>query len=394
MRSTTRVVAVVWLASMASGTTSALQATRPASLLLDRAYVRDVRARGEKGDAAIKAAIAALDEDAKKALAITPMSVMDKSDHASQRRQARLHEPGAVPVAGSVEAGWQPYIRKDGQRNPEIDKITDPRQSRTARRRGHDAVAGVCLHGTRGVCGARRAARAHVVPRSRDADEPAPAVRPVHPGHQPGPRHRHHRDAGSPGAAGRRPADRRARRRGRRPTRTGSRPGCGRISRGSSRVRTAGRSRRTATTTRRGTTCRSRDWRSTRDKSTWRAGRSKAVAPASRPNRARRPPATRARAHAVLALQRVQPRRVHGARDARGARRRRPVALPDGGRPQHPAGRGLPGPLRRRRADVDVRPESPRSAPAQSRRSCAAARSPGRSPNTRRWQTRSAAIRG
>ena len=52
---------------------------RPASLLLDRAYMNDVRARGEKGDAAIKAAIAALEEDAKKALAITPMSVMDKT---------------------------------------------------------------------------------------------------------------------------------------------------------------------------------------------------------------------------------------------------------------------------------------------------------------------------
>ena len=110
---------------MASGTTSALQATRPASLLLDRAYVRDVRARGEKGDAAIKAAIAALDEDAKKALAITPMSVMDKSvtppsgDKHDYVSQAPYWWPDPSKPDG------KPYIRKDGQRNPEINRITD-----------------------------------------------------------------------------------------------------------------------------------------------------------------------------------------------------------------------------------------------------------------------------
>ena len=66
-------------------TGDAPHAKAPVSLLLDRAYIHDVRARGEKGDAAIKAAIAALEEDAKKALAMPPMSVMDK---ASRRRAA------------------------------------------------------------------------------------------------------------------------------------------------------------------------------------------------------------------------------------------------------------------------------------------------------------------
>ena len=42
---------------------------RPASLLIDRAYMDGVRARGEKGDAAIRAAIAVLEDDAKQALA-------------------------------------------------------------------------------------------------------------------------------------------------------------------------------------------------------------------------------------------------------------------------------------------------------------------------------------
>ena len=74
-----RAVAVVSLVSITITTPSALQTKRPASLLLDRTYMNDVRARGEKGDAAIRAAIAALEEDAKKALAIKPVSVMDKT---------------------------------------------------------------------------------------------------------------------------------------------------------------------------------------------------------------------------------------------------------------------------------------------------------------------------
>ena len=72
----------------------------------------------------------------------------------------------------------------------------------------------------------------------------------------------------------------------------GLQAGCAGISRGSSRARTVRRSRRTATTTRPGTTCRSRDWRSTADRLTGHAGRSKAHAPASPPDRTRRSPAT------------------------------------------------------------------------------------------------------
>src|SRR5688572_11877604 len=74
-----RAVAVVSLVSIAVATTSAFQARRPGSLLLDRAYINDLRGRAQKGDAAIRAAITTLEEDARKALAIKPMSVMDKA---------------------------------------------------------------------------------------------------------------------------------------------------------------------------------------------------------------------------------------------------------------------------------------------------------------------------
>jgi hypothetical protein len=125
MRSTSRAVVVVSFASIAVATTSALQAQRPVSLLLDRAYMHDVRARGEKGDTAITAAIALLEEDAKKALAIKPMSVMDKAitPPSGDRHDYVSQAPYWWPDPS--EPDGKPYIRKDGERNPEISTITD-----------------------------------------------------------------------------------------------------------------------------------------------------------------------------------------------------------------------------------------------------------------------------
>src|SRR6187549_4051597 len=125
MLSTSRALAVVWLASTAIATPGARQTTRPASLLLGRGYIHDVRARGEKGDAAITAAIAALEEDAKKALAIEPMSVMDKSitPPSGDRHDYMSQAPYWWPDPSKPDG--LPYIRKDGERNPELNKITD-----------------------------------------------------------------------------------------------------------------------------------------------------------------------------------------------------------------------------------------------------------------------------
>ncbi|MEO5819946.1 MAG: alginate lyase family protein [Vicinamibacteraceae bacterium] len=104
---------------------TAPQSTRPAALLLDPAYIQDQRARAQKGDAAITAAIAALEEDARKALALAPMSVLDKAitppsgDKHDYVSQAPYWWPDPSKPDG------KPYLRKDGQRNPEINKITD-----------------------------------------------------------------------------------------------------------------------------------------------------------------------------------------------------------------------------------------------------------------------------
>ncbi len=151
-----------------------------------------------------------------------------QAGHAAQRRSARLHEPGAVLVAGSIQAG-RPALHPQGRRaQPGDQPDHGSRQPRTAGWRGDDALPRLCLHGTRGLRDACRPARARVVPRARDADEPASPVRSVHPRHQQGPRHRHHRNAQPAGVARRRPPPLRHRP-GRRPTKRGCRPGCARI---------------------------------------------------------------------------------------------------------------------------------------------------------------------
>jgi hypothetical protein len=87
--------------------------------------MNDVRARGEKGDPAIAAAIARLQEDAKTALAIEPMSVMDKpiTPPSGDKHDYMSQPPYWWPDPSKPDG--KPYIRKDGERNPEISKITD-----------------------------------------------------------------------------------------------------------------------------------------------------------------------------------------------------------------------------------------------------------------------------
>ena len=94
-------------------------------LLLDRAHLAKVAEKARQGDPAIKAAIAALEDDARKALRFGPVSVMDKAvtppsgDKHDYMSQAPYWWPDPT------KPGGRPYIRKDGERNTEIDRITD-----------------------------------------------------------------------------------------------------------------------------------------------------------------------------------------------------------------------------------------------------------------------------
>jgi hypothetical protein len=95
-------------------------------LLLDSAHLEGVaaRLRGQP-EVALAQALAELEKDAQQALALKPLSVMDKAvtppsgDKHDYMSQAPYWWPDPSKPNG------RPYIRKDGQRNPEISQISD-----------------------------------------------------------------------------------------------------------------------------------------------------------------------------------------------------------------------------------------------------------------------------
>jgi len=109
----------------ADGAAAAAASASPNLLQLDGQRLADLRAQIQRSDAAVTPALAALERDAKKALALAPLSVMDKGvtppsgDKHDYMSQAPYFWPDPAKPDG------RPYIRKDGQRNPEISKIVD-----------------------------------------------------------------------------------------------------------------------------------------------------------------------------------------------------------------------------------------------------------------------------
>ena len=99
--------------------------TAPRVFLLDGKHLQLTRQRVQAGDKSLTPAWAKLEGEAQKALSVPPSSVVskeamppsgDKHDYMSQA-------PYFWPDPKSPN-GW-PYIRRDGERNPEINKITD-----------------------------------------------------------------------------------------------------------------------------------------------------------------------------------------------------------------------------------------------------------------------------
>src|SRR5262245_21212541 len=100
---------------------------RPRVFLLDAGYLAETRQKIRSGDTNFAAALAALERDAKAALATKPLSVVQKSttppsgDKHDYLSQAPYFWPNPETSNGL------PYIRRDGERNPEIIRISDHR---------------------------------------------------------------------------------------------------------------------------------------------------------------------------------------------------------------------------------------------------------------------------
>jgi hypothetical protein len=113
------------LAAWAVPMHAAVPAATPTVFCFDGAKLAAARERLAQGDKALKPAFDRLRADADEALQLKPVSVMDKTrtppsgnkhDYISQ---APYFWPDATKPDGL------PYIRKDGERNPEVDRGTD-----------------------------------------------------------------------------------------------------------------------------------------------------------------------------------------------------------------------------------------------------------------------------
>jgi len=120
-----RVALILACALSALRASAAASPEAPRVLLIDDAQLADVRARVRRDDQTVKPAVAALERDAAKALAMKPLSVMDKGvappsgDKHDYMSQAPYFWPDPKKPDG------KPYIRRDGERNPEISRISD-----------------------------------------------------------------------------------------------------------------------------------------------------------------------------------------------------------------------------------------------------------------------------
>jgi hypothetical protein len=100
----------------------------PRVFLLDAKHLQATRQRIRDGDKSFAAAFAALERDAKEAMTTGPFSVINKSaaPPSGDKHDYMSQAPYWWPNPESTDG--QPYIRRDGQRNPEINRVSD-RQS-------------------------------------------------------------------------------------------------------------------------------------------------------------------------------------------------------------------------------------------------------------------------
>lgn len=129
-----QIVVFSLLTGLGLGTGPALQTSvqmateqTPRVFLLDPDRLQSTRQRLRRGDQSLAPAWAKLERDAQKALAPGTFSVVNKqtTPPSGDKHDYQSQAPYFWPDPKS--ANGLPYIRRDGERNPEINKITDHR---------------------------------------------------------------------------------------------------------------------------------------------------------------------------------------------------------------------------------------------------------------------------
>ncbi len=117
--------AVILVLMFPSSALFAQQQKSPRVFLFNAQQLAETKRRIHSGDKSFDAALAKLESDARKALQQEPVSVVTKAptppsgDKHDYMSQAPYFWPDPTRPNGL------PYIRRDGERNPELDKITD-----------------------------------------------------------------------------------------------------------------------------------------------------------------------------------------------------------------------------------------------------------------------------
>ena len=103
------------------------QSPAPRVFLLDAKQLRETKVRILAGDKSFAAAINRLESDAHAALGIGPFSVVNKQTTPPSGDKHDYMSQAPYFWADPKSPNGLPYIRRDGERNPEINKITDHR---------------------------------------------------------------------------------------------------------------------------------------------------------------------------------------------------------------------------------------------------------------------------
>lgn len=99
--------------------------TQPRVFLLDAKGLTETKQRIQKGDKAFDAALAKLEENAKKALTAGPFTVTSKAAPPPSGDKRDYYSQAPYWWADPAKPNGLPYIRRDGERNPEIEKYPD-----------------------------------------------------------------------------------------------------------------------------------------------------------------------------------------------------------------------------------------------------------------------------
>ena len=118
---------IIFLLLLCSSVPAQTGADAPRVFLLNARKLAETRQRIHGGDKTFDAALQKLEADARKALSQEPTSVVSKATTPPSGDKHDYMSQAPYFWADPAKPSGLPYIRRDGERNPEINKITDHR---------------------------------------------------------------------------------------------------------------------------------------------------------------------------------------------------------------------------------------------------------------------------